>query len=216
MTNGEQRAESAGEERNREGVTGAQESQDKETAEEHKEKPLEKLTKAELLDRVKQAQGEAKKYYDLYLRSQADIENLKKRNSKEKAELVKYANESLVKDLLPVIDNLEMAISHANSNNSLDALKKGVELTLKGLKDVLKKSGLEEVEAKDRPFDPNFHHAVSEKEDGTVEPGIVLEEMQKGYIFNQRLIRPAMVVVSRAKAADEGGREHREESAESS
>ncbi|MBW2027556.1 MAG: nucleotide exchange factor GrpE [Deltaproteobacteria bacterium] len=209
MVNGDHKAQSkAAEEKSKDEMARAdiRESRDKEDVQHHKEKPLEKMTKAELMEKIAEIQEEAKRNYDLYLRSQADIENLKKRNSKERAELAKYANESLVKELLPVVDNLELAISHARSNNSLSALREGVELTLKGLKDTLVKSGLEEIGALNRPFDPNYHHAVSEREDDGVEPGTVLEEMQKGYLFNQRLIRPAMVVVSRGRASGEGDR----------
>ena len=141
-------------------------------AEDHGEKdiPLEKMTKAELLKKVKEVQGLAEKNFDLYIRSQAEVENVKKRGQKEKTELVKFSNESLIKQLLPVADNLEKAIAHCEDGNLLDALKEGVELTLKGLKDTLTKAGLEEVKAAGEPFDPNFHEAVSELEDDTVEP----------------------------------------------
>ncbi|UCF56789.1 MAG: nucleotide exchange factor GrpE [Deltaproteobacteria bacterium] len=164
-----------------------------------KEKPLEKMTKPELLQKINELQEESEKNHDLYLRSEAEIENIKKRNKKEKEDWVKYANETLVKEILPVIDNLEMAISHAHNENSLHALREGVELTLKGLRDTLEKSGLEEVKAEGEPFDPSYHHAVSEQEDQNVEAGIILQELQKGYTLNKRLIRPAMVVVSRGK-----------------
>ena len=95
------------------------------------------------------------------------------------------------------MDNLEKAISHSQDENSLEALREGVELTLKGLIDTLAKVGLEEVEAKGESFDPNFHHAVSELEDENVEQGVVIEELQKGYRLRERLIRPALVVVSK-------------------
>jgi molecular chaperone GrpE len=167
-----------------------------------KEKPLEKMTKPELLEKINELQEESEKNHDLYLRSEAEIENIKKRNKKEKEDWVKYANETLVKEILPVIDNLEMAISHAHNENSLHALREGVELTLKGLRDTLEKSGLEEVKAEGEPFDPSYHHAVSEQEDQNVEAGIILQELQKGYTLNKRLIRPAMVVVSRGKPDD--------------
>jgi len=167
-----------------------------------KEKPLEKMTKPELLQKINELQEESEKNHDLYLRSEAEIENIKKRNKKEKEDWVKYANETLVKEILPVIDNLEMAISHAHNENSLHALREGVELTLKGLRDTLEKSGLEEVKAEGEPFDPSYHHAVSEQEDQNVEAGIILQELQKGYTLNKRLIRPAMVVVSRGKPDD--------------
>ena len=167
-----------------------------------KEKPLEKMTKPELLQKINELQEESEKNHDLYLRSEAEIENIKKRNKKEKEDWVKYANETLVKEILPVIDNLEMAISHAHNENSLHALREGVELTLKGLRDTLEKSGLEEVKAEGEPFDPSYHHAVSEQEDQDLEAGIILQELQKGYTLKKRLIRPAMVVVSKGKPDD--------------
>jgi molecular chaperone GrpE len=166
------------------------------------EKPLEKMSKAELLEKISELQEESEKNHDLYLRSEAEIENIKKRNKKDKEEWVKYANESLIKEILPVMDNLEMAISHSQSENSVQALREGVELTLKGLRDILLKSGLEEIKAEGEPFDPNFHHAVSEQADENVETGIILRELQRGYTLNKRLIRPAMVIVSKGRADD--------------
>jgi molecular chaperone GrpE len=162
-------------------------------------KPSEKLSKSELLKKVKETEEEAKKHYDLYLRSQAEIENIKKRNKKEKEEWIKYSNETIIKEILPAIDNLEKAVSHCHSENSLDALQEGVELTLKGLKNTLVKSGLKEIIAEGEPFDPSFHQAVSEMEDKNVKVGVILQELQKGYTLNQRLIRPAMVVVNKGK-----------------
>ena len=172
-----------------------------------KEKPLESMTKAELLEKINEIQDESQKNHDLYLRSEAEIENIKKRNKKDKEEWVKYANESLIKAILPVVDNLEMAISHSQEENSVKALREGVELTLKGLRDTLEKSGLEAVKAEGEPFDPNYHHAVSEQADEKVETGRILEELQRGYTLNKRLIRPAMVIVSKGSpdnAADDG------------
>ncbi len=165
-----------------------------------KEFPLEKMTKGELIEKVKEVQGLAEKNFDLYIRSQAEIENIKKRAQKEKAEMAKYANESLIKQLLPVADNLEKAIAHSREGNPVDSLREGVELTLKGLMDALNKTGLKEVKAMGEPFDPNFHEAVSEQEDSSVKTGTVIQELQKGYLLNERLIRPSMVVISKNKA----------------
>jgi len=170
---------------------------DKEADNEESEIPLEKMTKRQLLNRVKEVQKTADKNFDLYVRSQAEIDNLKKRFQRDKAELYKFSNESLIKNLLSVGDNLEKAIAHSENDNSLDALREGVELTLKGLMDTLEREGLESVKALDEPFDPNFHEAVSELKDNSVKPGTVIQELQKGYILNQRLIRPAMVIVSK-------------------
>ncbi len=167
---------------------------------ESREIPLEKMAKAELIEKVKEVQQVAEKNFDLYLRSQAEIENVRKRVQKEKTELAKFSNESLIKQLLPVADNLEKAIAHCEAGNSFDSLKEGVELTLKGLMDTLEKAGLEEVKSVGEPFDPNFHEAVSEQEESSVKPGTVIQELQKGYLLNERLIRPSMVIISKNKA----------------
>ena len=160
---------------------------------------LEDLSKTELIEKIQSLREEADKNYDLYVRSQAEMENFKKRNAKEKEDVVRYANETLIKEILPVMDNLEKAISHAQQDNAVDALREGVELTLKGLKDSLKKAGLKEVEAQGHPFDPCFHEAVSEMVDERAKPGAVIQELQKGYVLNGRLIRPSMVIVNRRK-----------------
>lgn len=166
---------------------------------ETQEKPLDKSSKAELIEKIKQSEEESRNNYDLFLRSEAEAENMKKRNKREKEEWIKYANEKLVKDLLPVLDNLENAISHSKNDSSIEALREGVELTLKGLRDTLAKSGLEGIKAKNESFDPSIHHAVSEQEDEKMKAGVICSELQKGYTFNQRLIRPAMVIVSKGK-----------------
>ncbi len=170
---------------------------DKESDNEEHEIPLEKMTKRQLLNKVKEVQETADKNFDLYVRSQAEIDNLKKRFQRDKTELCKFSNESLIKKLLSVGDNLEKAIAHSENDDSLDVLREGVELTLKGLMDTLEREGLESVKALEEPFDPNFHEAVSELQDNSAKPGTVIQELQKGYILNQRLIRPAMVIVSK-------------------
>lgn len=164
------------------------------------DKTLNELTKEELLEKAHELQKESEKNYDLYLRSQAEMENMKKRNRKEKEDYLKFANESLIKEMLPVLDNLEKALSHSENKNNAHALKEGILLTLKGLKDTLSKSGLEEVKAVGEPFDPCYHEAVLEMDDPKEKPGVVITELQKGYRLNSRLIRPAVVVVNRQKA----------------
>lgn len=159
--------------------------------------PLEEMKKADLIEKVREIQKTADQNYDLYVRSLAEIENLKKRFQKDKNDLAKYANESLIKQLLTVLDNMEKAISASTDGNSADAVRQGVELTLKGLLDILEKAGVKQVEAMGRPFDPNFHEALMEREDKESESGTVIQELQKGYILNDRLIRPSMVVVSK-------------------
>lgn len=181
------------------GEAGEQ-AEENEELQESTETPLESMKKAELLEKAQEIQKMAENNYDLYMRSLAEIENLKKRFQKDKSDLIKFSNESLIKQLLTVIDNLEKAVSASEEENSLDAVKEGVELTLKGLMDSLEKKGLEPVEAKGKSFDPNFHEAISEQEDNAAEPGTVIQELQKGYILNKRLIRPAMVIVSKSSS----------------
>ena len=174
----------------------AEETVDVENSEK-KEVPLDKMSKRNLIGKVEEIEETATQNYELYLRSQAEIENMKKRFRKEKEGLIKYSNETLIKQLLPVVDNLDKALGNLPDKKSRNALGEGVELTLKGLMDTLKRTGLEEIKAAGEPFDPNFHEAVSMQEDDTVNQGTVLQELQKGYLLNQRLIRPAMVIVSK-------------------
>ena len=159
--------------------------------------PLGEMTKDQLIEKISEVQASADTNMDHYLRSQAEMENMKKRFQKEKQDLIKYGNETLTKQLLPVADNLEKALDHSEDENSIEALREGVDLTLKGLMNVLEKAGVEVVEAVGAPFDPNFHEAVSEQEDDRAAPGTVLKELQKGYLLNQRLVRPAMVIINK-------------------
>jgi len=167
---------------------------------EEEEIPLTKMTKAKLIEKIQKVQEASDKNLDLYIRSQAEIDNLKKRYQKEQQGLVKFANESLIKQLLPVVDSLEKAITHSQDEDSIQTIREGVDLTLKGLMDILQKAGVETIEAIGEQFDPNFHEAVSEMADDGVEPGTVIKDLQKGYILNQRLIRPSMVIVSKKTA----------------
>lgn len=162
--------------------------------------PLTEMTKDQLILKVEEVEADSQKHYDLYLRSQAEIDNLKKRYQKDQQGLVKFANESLIKQLLPVADNLDKAVKHSHDGASVDALREGVELTLKAFMDVLKRAGVEPIQAVGEAFDPNFHEAVSETVDDGVEVGTVLKDLQKGYTLHQRLLRPSMVVVSRKTA----------------
>ena len=150
-------------------------------------------------------QAEAEKYRDSYVRTQAEMENMKKRLEREKADFVKYANDNLVKDLLPILDNLERALEHAKAEGENgQGLISGVQLTYDGFVSVLERFGVKAVSALGEKFDPNFHEAVMQKEDPDVEANTVIEQVQKGYLLNERLVRPALVVVSR-KPAEENG-----------
>jgi molecular chaperone GrpE len=150
-------------------------------------------------ERLKAAEATAEENYERFLRVTADFENYKKRMEREKNDFRKFANESLVREILPIVDNLERALAtrHGSNEDALEGLRQGVEMTLKGLIDGLQKFGVVPVEALEMPFDPNFHQAVSQEESERYPENTVCQELQKGYVLNDRLIRPSMVVVSK-------------------
>ncbi len=150
-----------------------------------------------LTEQSEAASREAAANYDKYLRAVADLDNYRKRSEKERTDAVTFANEKLIEELLPVMDNFERALSHASGEGSLESLKKGVELISGQLAALLKKFGIQEVKAAGEKFDPAVHHAISEEEDPATEAGTVVKEFQKGYTLKGRLLRPAMVAVAR-------------------
>jgi molecular chaperone GrpE len=151
-------------------------------------------------EKIEQAQTEAKKSYDRFLRASAELENYKKRTQKEMADFRKYANASLVKELLGVVDNLERAIESSNESNEKGQLSEGLNLTLKELLKIFEKFHACPIEALGKPFDPCYHQAMMQQETSDQPENVVLNELQKGYMIHDRLLRPAMVVVSKSPA----------------
>lgn len=138
--------------------------------------------------------------YDRFLRISAEFENYKKRAAREAQDFKKFANESLLKALLPVVDNLELALRSAESNNAAEEkIAEGIELTLKEILSTLEKFGVEQIDCLEQPFDPTYHQAVMQEEADDHAENVVLRELQKGYLYNERLLRPSMVVVSKPK-----------------
>jgi len=139
-----------------------------------------------------------------YVRLYAEFENYKKLAAKNREELVKYANEELIKDILTVIDHLELAIQHATENDSgnAKALIDGVNLTLKELLNVLEKYGLKAIDSLGKPFDPAVHHAMSQIETGDAEENTVVKEFRKGYTLKDKVIRAALVGVAKRPAPE--------------
>ena len=132
------------------------------------------------------------------LRSLADFDNYKKRAAVEKEQFVRYANETIVAELLPVVDGFSRAMGAANKMQAGEEMTKGLALIKKQLEDVLKKHGVAEIEALGKPYDANVHEAILQKEHDGPE-GMVIEEAQKGYTLHGRVIRPSMVIVSKKK-----------------
>lgn len=133
---------------------------------------------------------------DRLLRLQADFDNFRKRTAKEKTELAATIEQSFLKDLLPLLDNLSRASAAAEGENSdAETLRKGIEMIKKETVAALGKHGLEPIDTKDKMFDPNFHQAVGSVQDETKEDGAIAAEFQRGYVAYGRVIRPSMVQV---------------------
>jgi molecular chaperone GrpE len=158
---------------------------------------------AELRQQLNVKEEEAKNNYDRYVRQVAELDNFKKRAAREREESTRYANESLVRDLLPVIDNLERAISHGSSGGNGKPLVEGVDMVLKGFLDILSKHGIQSVAAVGLTFDPAHHEALAQVESTEHQPNTVIEQHQKGYLMRDRLLRPALVTVSKAAISQE-------------
>ena len=157
----------------------------------------ESADRADLLAKYREVEDQLRQEKERVLRIAADSENFKKRLQREKEEQTRYANETFMREMLPVIDNLERALQHSAPTPNQNSLLEGLTMTLKGFTDTLARFGCIPVEAIGKPFDPNFHEAVSQEESSEVEPNTVLKELQKGYLLKERLLRPAMVIVSR-------------------
>lgn len=144
---------------------------------------------------------ELKAMSEKYLRLYAEFDNYKKRVNKDKEELLKYGQESLLYELLTVIDNLELALKHASDEVSTGLIQ-GVEITYKELMKTLEKFGLTAVEAEGENFDPSVHHAMSQVERDDVEENLVVEEYRKGYKLKDKVLRPSLVSVSKKPPED--------------
>jgi molecular chaperone GrpE len=152
------------------------------------------------VDPLEAAKAEGAKLRDQLLRTAADYDNFRKRSRRELADMEKRAREDLIKELLPVFDNLERATAHAETATDVKALADGIGLVKRQFIDALAKIGIERIQAQGKPFDPAFHEAVQQFETSEHPPGIVIHEVQAGYTQGDKLVRPAIVVVAKAKA----------------
>jgi molecular chaperone GrpE len=179
--------------------TASEESTDDETASEEEE--VEELTPLEQLqEQVRLKDEKILSQKDTFLREKAELENFKKRLTKEKEDFVQFANERLLKDLVQIEDNLQRAM--ATPNATLESLKEGVELIQKQFTTFLKNQKVEPIEALEKPFDPNLHEVLNQQESEEHEEGIVIQEYSKGYTLNGRILRSAKVVISKKPAEE--------------
>jgi molecular chaperone GrpE len=166
-----------------------------------KEKPETK--KEDLAKLLEEKEEELRQKHDLLLRTQADYENYKKRMARERSNLLRFGNETLVKELLPVIDNLERSLEHARNAKTIDNIIEGIEMIQKEFLEKLEKFGLKVISAQGEKFDPTRHEATSQVETSEYPENTIINELQKGYFIHDRLLRPAMVIVARSPNSPE-------------
>jgi molecular chaperone GrpE len=161
----------------------------------------------EQIEDLQNRAAKADENWDRLLRTTADFDNFKKRAARERQDAARYANESLMQKLIPILDNFEMALAAAQTGPAANAesLTAGVAMIQQQLKAALVEFGVEEVDATGKPFDPNLHEAVSQQESAEVAEGHVLQQLRKGYKLRERLLRPATVVVAKSPAAPAAG-----------
>jgi len=147
---------------------------------------------------------EIKALKDKYLRLAAEFDNYKRLSLREQRDSARFANEGLLKEMLPILDNLERAVRSSKDKHRRDGLIQGVELTLKQFMETLAKFGVRPIASVGQAFDPSRHEAVARVESNTVPAGSVVDEFQRGYYLHDRILRPAMVTVSAAEQADQG------------
>jgi len=154
----------------------------------------------DLAEKLKSKEQEAQENYDRLLRISAEFENYKKRASREMEEFRKFSNQSLIKEMLSVVDNLELAMNSTNGHKTIDkGLLDGLEMTHREILKVFEKFKVKPISAKGQPFDPTFHEAVMQEETDEYPNNTVINELQKGYLIHDRLLRPSMVVVTKSK-----------------
>jgi len=155
------------------------------------------LDAEDLGKKLSQVEVQKKEAYEKYLRTYAEFENFKKRIAKEQNDQNRYANEQLLRALLPVLDNLARAINHSKESKNLDKLIEGLELTEKEFVSVMNKFGVTAIESLGHPFDPVHHQAMLQVETDDQDENTVVEEFQRGYLLHNRVLRPAFVSVAK-------------------
>ncbi|EIW01445.1 MAG TPA: nucleotide exchange factor GrpE [Thermoanaerobacter sp.] len=166
--------------------------EEEQTQQEHKQQTVDEIE--ELKQKLQQKEAEAQEYLDIAQRLKAEFENYRKRIEKEKAEMIDYGQETVILELLTIMDNFERALASSGDYNSL---KEGIELIYRQFKKILDKFGVKEIEAEGQIFDPYKHHAVMQEEVEGKQPNEIIEVFQKGYYLKDKVIRPSLVKVAK-------------------
>ena len=154
-------------------------------------------TKKKTLAKLEETEKAASENHDRYLRACAELENYKKRAARDREDFIKYGNETLIKDLLPTVDNMERALEHTSDSENFKAFADGLGLIRDSFLAALGKHGVEKIDAIGKEFDPNFHEAMIQVEGKRKKDNKVVEEFEKGYLLNGRLLRPSKVSISK-------------------
>jgi len=165
-------------------------------------------TEGDLMGKLQEAEKKAAENYDKYVRAVAELDNYRKRAIREKADAIKYGNENLLRDILPLVDSVDRALTHAGASDDFEAFKQGLKMLHEQLLCCLKKNGVEIIDTAGKDFDPNVHEAMLQVASDEHETGKVVNEFERGYLLNGRLLRPSKVCV--CKRPDKEDRQDRE------
>jgi molecular chaperone GrpE len=163
----------------------------------------------ELEAKLKDAEKKADENYDRYLRAAAELDNYRKRAAREKADAIKYGNENVLRDILPLLDGMDRALEHAGDSDDFEAFKTGLQMLREQLFGCIKKYGVEPIDSLKKDFDPNLHEAMMQINSDQYEDNKIVDEFEKGYVLNGRLLRPAKVSVCKRPSS---GYENKNES----
>jgi molecular chaperone GrpE len=169
---------------------------DAEMAESAGNDPSQGEEQPESANELEELRKQADEHYQRFLRAQADFDNFRRRSRQEKEEFAKYASSKLIEQLLPVVDNFDRALASSKDSKDFESLAKGVDMIWRQMNQVLEQEGLKTMETVGKAFDPELHQAIMQVESEEFGEGIVVEEVQKGYILKDKVLRPAMVKVS--------------------
>lgn len=173
-------------------------------------KNLHKKEIEKLKEEIEMKGSDSRENHDKWLRLNADFENTKKRMQREKADFMKYAGERIIRDFLPIMDNLERAIKSEKENHKMENFIEGIEMVMNQIKSTLESNGAKQFDSLGRVFDPNHHEAVSKIPSEKHKNDTVIEELHKGYMFHDRLLRPAMVIVAENIKGEKDNQETKE------
>lgn len=189
------------------------ENTEQKTEELNEETSKENSTELKADEKIVQLENEVAELKDKVLRRAAEFENYKRRTENDQLNLLTYAAESFIQRLLPTVDDFERSIQHINEAQDVDAIKQGLKLIYDKFMKVLDDQGVKKIESVGQPFDVEFHEALLQRPDDSVEPHTVLEEVEKGYIYKDKVIRHAKVIVSEDKEPEINSNSEKEDKA---